>query len=226
MINKYGDLKMPTCLFCQRLFSNAGGLGGHVKYCKKNPNCVPYIRPLNAGLKKGSIPWNKGLIGDIRCKKSEEEKLSRKGKSSGKCNDPDKELIRIEKIRAKALITHVKNGGYRQGSGRGKKGWYKGFFCDSSWELAYVVYCLEHNIDIKRNTAQRKYIWEGKTKNYIPDFIVDGTITEIKGYKSEQWIAKLEANPDITVLYQRDMESILTYVCEKYGKDFIKLYEQ
>ena len=55
-------------------------------------------------------------------------------------------------------------GGYVQGSGRGKKGWYKGFFCDSSWELAYVVYCLDHKINITRNTKKTKYVWDNVVK--------------------------------------------------------------
>lgn len=123
------------------------------------------------------------------------------------------------------IAKEQKLGGYVQGSGRGKKGWYKGFFCDSSWELAYVVYCLEHNISIIRNTEKRTYIWQEVVKNYIPDFIVEGALIEIKGYKTEQWLAKLEANPDVKVLYEKDLEPVLNYVKNKYGKDFISLYE-
>lgn len=217
---------MFTCLFCQRLFTNAGGHGAHTKHCALNPNMVPFNRHPNAGRKKGAIPWNKGLVNDIRCKKSEEEKLSRRGKSSGKCSDPVKETERIAKIKASAKITHVKNGGYRQGSGRGKKGWYKGFFCDSSWELAYVVYCLEHNIEIKRNTEKRKYIWNNKERTYIPDFVVNNQLIEIKGYSSPQWKSKLAANPDISVLYENDMYPMITYTKSKYGNDFVSLYEK
>ncbi len=80
-------------------------------------------------------------------------------------------------------------------------------------------------MDIKRNTEKRKYIWNGVVKNYIPDFIVEGSLTEVKGYKTEQWLAKLEANPDVKVLYEKDLEPVLTYVKRKYGKDFICLYE-
>lgn len=142
---------------------------------------------------------------------------------SGKASTLEKEESRKSKL---SQIAKERNlGGYVQGSGRGKKGWYKGFFCDSSWELAYVVYCLENNIDIKRNTEKRQYVWEGKIKNYIPDFTVQGTMTEIKGFKTEQWLAKLEANPDVKVLYEKDLEPVLEYVKNKYGKDFINLYE-
>ena len=52
---------MFTCLFCQRLFTNAGGLGAHTKHCAVNPNMVPFKRHPNAGRKKGAIPWNKGI---------------------------------------------------------------------------------------------------------------------------------------------------------------------
>ena len=49
---------------------------------------------------------------------------------------------------------------------------------------------------------------------------------EIKGYKSLEWEAKHEANKDISVLYGLDLKPILDYVIEKYGKDFIFMYEQ
>ena len=210
------------CIYCNKIFSNAGGLGSHKPHCNSNPNRVQRKRSPKAGAQKGSTPWNKDLVNDIRCKHSEKTKLILKEKCTGKAKTEEGEIKRKQKITEQAKL---KNGGYRQGSGRGKKGWYKGFFCDSSWELAFVIYCLEHNLDIKRNTEKRKYIWNGVVKNYIPDFIVEGSLTEVKGYKTEQWLAKLEANPDVKVLYEKDLEPVLTYVKRKYGKDFICLYE-
>ena len=210
---------MNQCEYCQREFSNPGGLGAHQPYCLSNPTRVRRSRSADAGRKKGKeyyvwnkgktglqVAWNKGLIGS----------------TTGRASTEEQELARRAKISEKAKVS---NGGYRQGSGRGKKGWYKGFFCDSSWELAYVVYCLDHDIDIKRNTQKRQYVWNGEIKNYIPDFIVKGIFTEVKGYKTEQWLAKLNANPDIKVLYEKDLEPILEYVKGKYGKDFVSLYE-
>jgi hypothetical protein len=76
-----------------------------------------------------------------------------------------------------------------------------------------------------RNTEKRNYIWEGKSYNYIPDFIVEGQITEIKGWNTSQWQAKIKYNPDINVLYREEMAPILSYVVDKYGKDYISLYE-
>jgi len=38
-------------------------------------------------------------------------------------------------------------------------------------------------------------------------------------------MAKLAANPDVNVLYEKDLVTVLEYVKDKYGKDFISLYE-
>lgn len=61
-----------------------------------------------------------------------------------------------QKISATAKVNKL-SGGYREGSGRGKKGIYKGYYCDSSWELAYVIYNLEHDIKFERNTQTFEY---------------------------------------------------------------------
>jgi hypothetical protein len=212
---------MHHCLYCYKLFSNKGGLTTHEPYCKNNPNKKIRYRSPKAGLKKGHIPWNKGKVGLYT--KEHIQKLRESGKrAKGIASTPDAENARKSKI-SKSM---KKYGGYRRGSGRGKKGWYKGFFCDSSWELAYLIYCLDKNILIERNTKKLKYIFNGNEKNYIPDFIVDGILTEIKGFKSPQWEAKLKYNPFVKVLYKNDMKPILDYVELTYGKDYIKLYEK
>lgn len=132
---------------------------------------------------------------------------------------PEAKLVLSTRAKARQF------GGYVPKSGRGKKGYYKGFWCDSSWELAYVIYCLDHHIDILRNTLKRQYQWNGKTKNYYPDFLVNTKLVEIKGYDSPEWKAKIRDNPDVTVLYKDDMAPILQYVIDKYGKNYVDLYE-
>jgi hypothetical protein len=63
-----------------------------------------------------------------------------------------------------------------------------------------------------------------KEKNYIPDFIVSGVLVEIKGWSTPEWEAKKLANPDITILYEKDLQMVFDYVINKYGKSYIKLY--
>lgn len=131
-----------------------------------------------------------------------------------------------QKIKETNKIRHTL-GGYRKGSGRGKKGWYKGYFCDSSWELAYVIYNIDHGIKFERNKEKFKYIFEGKEYNYLPDFIVDGKYVEVKGYWTKQWQAKYDQFPkELSIITKREIKPYLEYVENKYGKDFTKLYEE
>ena len=220
---------MTLCKFCSRSFSSKRSTTFHEKYCTQNPSAA--IRnSWNKGLTKETdsrvgknTSWNKGLtketdsrVGNYANSMRESLLVTGKSKSDGT------ERERCRKISDKMKIV---GGGLRHGSGRGKKGWFKGFFCDSSYELAYVIYCIDHNKSISRNTEKRTYIWENKERTYVPDFVVDDCIVEIKGYKSEQWLAKLKHNPDIMVLYFNDMDFIFDYVISKYGKNFISLYE-
>lgn len=57
-----------------------------------------------------------------------------------------------------------------------KYGTYKGYECDSSWELAFVMYCLDHNIKIERCKEFFRYTIDNKEHLYFPDFIVDNKI--------------------------------------------------
>lgn len=117
--------------------------------------------------------------------------------------------------------------GYREKSGRGKMGWYKGFYCNSSWELAYIIWALDHNLNIIRNKQSYSYIWKNKTKKYYPDFLIDDFIIEIKGYNTLQFQEKIKQfkTDKFVVYYKDDMKTIIAYVIEKYGKNYINLYE-
>lgn len=141
--------------------------------------------------------------------------------------------LNTEEIRQKISNSAKKNGksgGYRQGSGYKniKKGFYKGIWCDSSWELAFLIYCLEHNITIKRNTDKFPYYIEDKLHYYIPDFIIGNTYIEIKGRIDNKCKYKFEQFPNknrLKIYYAKDMKCFLNYVYKIYGRDFIKLYE-
>lgn len=66
---------------------------------------------------------------------------------------------------------------------------------------------------------------DGIIKNYHPDFIVDGIVYEIKGFKTKQSEAKSYYNPDIKCLFETEMQPYLQYAIERYGVDFIDVYE-
>lgn len=211
--------------------------------CSVNTNSCEGKRKKDSDKKKGKIPnfknghprgmlgkhsWNAGLTQKDYSDEIREilHQASIKGgrNSSGKGGTEQKEIERKQKIskRMKEI-----GGGYREGSGRGKKGRYKGYWCDSSWELAWVIYHLENNIKFERNWKKFPYEYEGKVHYYIPDFILEsGEYVEIKGYDTDQAKAKIAAFPEkIFLIKNVDMQKYLEYTTAKYGKDFVVLYE-
>lgn len=121
----------------------------------------------------------------------------------------------------------IGSGGFREGSVKNyKSGCYKGIHCDSSWELAFVIYHIDNNIDIKRCTDARTYILNGITKKYFPDFVVNGTIYEIKGINNDISKAKQMYNNDVCFLFKNDLTKYIEYVKTKYGDNFINLYDK
>ena len=114
-------------------------------------------------------------------------------------------------------------GGYVPGSCKGKWGYYKGIYCDSTYELAYLIYCLDHNIDIKRCTETFEYEYEGKIHQYHPDFETNGELVEIKGYHTELVDIKLEAvKKPIKIMYYDDLINMFDYVAKTYNKKYNK----
>jgi len=173
---------------------------------------------------KGKTPWNYGKKTSEETKKKISDSLH--GKCSGISCTPELENLRRKKI-SDTMRKNPNSGGYRQGSGRSKAGYYRGIWCDSSWELAWVLFHLENEIPFTRCKDKFPYIFEEKIKNYTPDFILsDGTFIEIKGYITEQVKSKIEQFPHkIQILFEKDMKIYLDFAINKYGKDFINLYE-
>jgi len=118
------------------------------------------------------------------------------------------------------------SGGIRKGSSRGKSGWYKGFWCDSSYELSYLIYSLENGIKIERNKEGFEYVHKNENHLFYPDFIVEGKYVEIKNFRSELTDDKLKYFPhEISIYYSDTIQPYLKYVRGKYGKKFTCLYE-
>ena len=146
-----------------------------------------------------------------------------RGNTTGHCKE---HFYYIESYRKNISNANKgKTGGIRNGGGIGKSGWYRGYWCDSSWELAFVIYNLENNIEFKRNRKGFKYIYEGNEYRYYPDFIIDNEYYEIKGYIDKKNEAKISQFQDkLHILKKEEMKLYLDYTINKYGKDFIEKY--
>ena len=121
-------------------------------------------------------------------------------------------------------------GGCRPHSGWGKSGTYKGYYCDSTYELVYIIYNLDHNIKFERNKTYYLYEYQGKTYKYYPDFLLENnTLVEIKGYMDDKNKAKIAAVNDreIIVLMKNDLQYAFDYVKANYKYKFLKdLYDK
>lgn len=137
----------------------------------------------------------------------------------------------------KLISKNVSNAAKRAGGnlnscgvrGTAKYGTYKGIHCDSSWELAFVIYCLEHNTTIDRNTDGFPYIYDNETHLYFPDFIINNEYIEVKNYNTDVVQAKINQFPKdkvLKVLFKPDMKKYIKYCVDKYGKHYTTMYDK
>ena len=224
------QLEENKILYCENCGKVIDGSYGSGRFC--NRHCATIYgnihRPKRSAesKKKTSISVKNSIKCQIAAERSRKIyhcKYCNKEFSISDIRDISGRLYCSKECKHKYLSEHT--GGYRQGSGRGKQGWYKGIHCDSSWELAYLVYHLDHNLYIERCKEKRYYVWNNKQHTYYPDFITDDGIIEIKGYSTDQWKSKEEQNSDVKVLYKNEIKPYLDYVTNTYGTDFIKLYD-
>lgn len=140
------------------------------------------------------------------------------------CSEQCKRLLASKNLKNNPSV-----GGLRKGSGTGKHGWYKGYFCDSTYELVFIIYNIDHGISFKRNKDYYNYTYKGKQLKYYPDFLMcDGSFIEIKGYHTDQVDAKIAAVTDraIKVLYHDDLQYAFDWVKQNYDyKSLEDLYE-
>lgn len=216
-----------VCQFCGKECKNRNSLCNHERLCKNNPDGQksPFIEANALGLNI----WNKGQTKETNESVAKMSRTLQEGYKSGRLsryqpmNDPEvreKHKIAVRKAYSKYRENPRKN--YKYGR-------YKGIWCDSSWELAYVLYCIDNNIKFERNKIGFKYIWQESVHTYFPDFYLPdiNTYVEIKGRRSDRDNAKQEQfKYNLLVLNCNEMRPILNYVINKYGKNFTDLYDK
>lgn len=201
-----------SCVLCRKVTSNLG-IAAHISQAHGNGKSSATLAA-NAA-RRGQKPWNAGISS------SEETKAKQRAAAS--------KLPRSEETKSRIRLTAAKNrksGGFREGGGKGKKGKFKGIHCDSSWELAFLIWAFDQEKSIERVRTPRPYVFEGKKKLYYPDFLVNGEVYEIKGWKTPQWEAKHEQNKDVIVLGLEDIQPMIDLAVAKYGRDFTIAYDE
>ena len=175
----------------------------------------------NIGFKNGTRQaWNKGKTKDTDFRIAMDSVQKQIDYENGNLKIP---CEKGGKIPADVIDKSWKGrcGGIRHGAGRGKHGRYNGIRCDSTWELAWVIYQLDHNVDFERNNDGFDYFFQGTKHKYYPDFILQGNdYIEIKAYETDKVKAKHSQFPyKLSVLYEDDIEKYISYVKSTYQVD-------
>lgn len=114
---------------------------------------------------------------------------------------------------------------------------------DSKQELCFYVYCKDNALNISREPEKLSYIFNGKEHFYIPDFLVENQLFEIKGdqFISQDGSWKNIYNPDdlkplakyncalennVIILKASECQKYIDYCLNKYGKDFINKHKK
>jgi hypothetical protein len=221
------------CNFCGKVCKNANSLRNHERLCKLNPQ-----RQLTTYEKYGAIPgfndighksWNKGQTAETNASIAIIQQKLKDKYQAGELVIPQPMADPEIRAKHKAAMKKAYSNYTRRTPGKFKYGWYKGVWCDSSWELAYLLYCQNNNINVVRNTFGFSYIWQGSVHKYFPDFYLpdEGIYIEIKGHKTERDIAKItQFTAKLLVLEAVEMKPILKEVETVFGKQFTSLYDQ
>ena len=118
---------------------------------------------------------------------------------------------------------------------------YDGITFDSKPELAYYIYCIDNHMDISRCPESFEYFYNGKKHYYIPDFICNGELIEIKGdqfFNGDKMINPFNRDEDdlyeakhqcminnnVKILRYKDYISAINHVNNKYTSYFMDLF--
>lgn len=119
---------------------------------------------------------------------------------------------------------------------------YNNIFFDSKPELAFYIYCKDHNLNIERNTDSFEYVVNNKLHYYFPDFKIDNTYYEIKGNqfldenigwknpfntKDETFKFKYQCaiKNNVIILYEKDYKKYLNYIKETYNPNYLSQFQ-
>lgn len=198
------------CKYCFKQFDNYYTLGAHTLHCDKQPNYNEFIKNLK-------------------------QKLSNSAQKQKNNIELRKHFSELAKKQGFGGYVYT-NAGTRGKNRIAKSGMYKGIWCDSSWELAFIVYNLEHNIKFEKCKEAFEYFstYDNKTHKYYPDFkLNETTYVEIKGWINDSALIKINEfrknNPNLTlnIIDGNTIQPYLNYVKEKYGEKFYDiLYEK
>ena len=238
LINKYGGVGLA----CQEIKDKATETNVK-KYGAPNPlslNTEPYKKRNETVQKKYNVS---NVFQDEQVK----EKCKKAWINNYGVDNPSKSekvLDRIEKTNLKKYGVEWFSQTPEFATLRSTKFMYDSKSFDSSWELAFYIYCIDNNKTITRPTKKFAYDYNGTTHYYHPDFEVDGKLYEIKGsqFFKKDGTMQNPYNHELDGLFEakhqcglkngvifitnEDIKKYFNYVNSTYTKDFINLFKK
>ena len=100
---------------------------------------------------------------------------------------------------------------------------------DSSWEVAFYIWHVDHGVDVVHNTTE--YVLRDDGRRVYPDFKVNGKFVEVKGdhlTRYEGWEVKKKCYDDngIDVLFWEGCKGYVEYVEKTYGSGYLKSFRR
>jgi hypothetical protein len=184
-------------------------------YLKINNIDISHIHTSSKGLTKETSVLVKKQQNTFR-KNFNEGKI--KSWSKGKTKDTDARLKKLGQIVSKSICDKVKNGTWHYSFSKVRTHEYQSknngiIKVMGSWELKYVKYLDENNINWIQNKNKFYYEFDGlmnKCGYYVPDFyLIDEEVyIEIKGYETDKDRAKWKWFPHkLKVLKRKELSS-------------------
>jgi hypothetical protein len=200
---------------CGRKFDKSQSLNSHYRHCLVHRGGKPPIT-----LKGVPSPLRGKTLDEI-VRDPEKTRMLMSLSSTGRiCADETRKLLSAKRVQSLA------DG---KGFSFGNKGYFDGFWFDSSWELAFYLWHRDVNeVKPRKNTGIRLKFEDdkGKIRTMIPDFeMPDGKLVEIKGFPSQFTAAKVRClSNSVQFLFYADVKLMLKYCRDKYGKEFWKSF--
>jgi len=127
------------------------------------------------------------------------------------------ECKNINQSKVLSLALKGKSGGPRKGAGRSKGSYYKDFWMDSTWEVAFAKRLDELSVKWERNINKYSFSYTNindENRRYFPDFYLTNydLFVEIKGFWTKEVRHKMNdvvsTNKDLKLLIIDDIEII------------------
>lgn len=192
---------------------------------------------------KNTIQENYGVDYPLQSKEIRQKGIDTLKETYGVDNPAKSEVVQ-EKMRQTSMNRYGKEH-YTQTDEyqkkRVKKYLYDNNTFDSSWELALYIYAKDHHLEIERTPIMFEYLYEGKLHKYIPDFMFNGKLIEIKSeyyFENGKLINPHDRSQDglyeakhqciiqnkVELWTNKEMKPILQYMEEIYSKNWLDLF--